>query len=356
MNALAARIAQLIETQGPLSVAQFMTIALHDPETGYYATRDPFGARGDFVTAPEISQIFGELVGLWCVQVWLDQGRPSPARLIELGPGRGTLMADALRSARLVPEFLDAIEIVLVEASPALRAIQGERLKDFDARILWKSEYAGEKTCPHFVIANEFFDALPIRQYVRTERGWCERLVGIDDGNALAFAMAPVATPLLFEGSDSAPLGAVYEISPAALALAEDIGSTIARHGGAALVIDYGYSQPGFGETLQAVGGHVFKALLNDPGSVDLSAHVDFTALAAAARRGGARVSGPIGQGSLLQALGIDARASRLSHADPDHASAIAAAVDRLTHPAQMGTLFKALAITAPDAPVPPGF
>lgn len=356
MNALAARIARLIETQGPLSIAQFMTMALHDTDAGYYAARDPFGARGDFVTAPEISQIFGELVGLWCVQVWRDQGRPSPARLVELGPGRGTLMADALRAARLVPEFLDAIEIVLVEASPALRAIQGERLKEFGSRVRWSSGFNSDAACPQYVIANEFFDALPIRQYVRTERGWCERMVTIDNDDVLAFALAPVATPLAFEGCDTAPLGATYEVSPAALALAEDIARGIAGHGGAALVIDYGYSQPGFGETLQAVGGHAFRAVLDDPGSVDLSAHVDFAALAGAVHRGGARSSGPIGQGAFLQSLGIDARALRLSRADPGHAAAIAAAVDRLTHPAQMGTLFKTLAITPPNAPAPPGF
>lgn len=356
MNALAARIARLIETQGPLSIAQFVTVALHDPDDGYYATRDPFGVRGDFITAPEISQIFGELIGLWCVQVWLDQGRPSPARLVELGPGRGTLMVDALRAARLVPEFLDAVEIVLVEASPTLRAVQGESLREFGARVRWSSEWVVDKSCPHFVIANEFFDALPIRQYVRTERGWCERMVTVENNDALAFALAPIATPLGFEGGDAAPLGAVYEVSPAALALAEEIARGIARHGGAALVVDYGYSQPGFGETLQAVGGQTFKTVLADPGAVDLSAHVDFAALATAAHRGGARTCGPIGQGSFLKALGVDARASRLARNDPDHAPTIAGAVDRLTNPAQMGTLFKALAIMPPNAPLPPGF
>ncbi len=357
MNLLAARIARLIEALGPLSIAQFMTIALLDPDAGYYATRDPFGESGDFVTAPEISQMFGEIVGLWCVQVWLDQGKPSPARLVELGPGRGTLMADALRAARRVPEFLEAIEMVLVEASPTLRAVQENKLKDCGARVTWSARFDDSLADrPLFVIANEFFDALPIRQYVRTQRGWCERMVVVDSEGALAFALAPAPTALVVDGDADAPPGAVHETSPAALALAQDIARAIAQHGGGALVIDYGYAQPGFGETLQAIGRHTFKSLLENPGTVDLSAHVDFAGLAAAARLGGARTHGPIAQGQFLDALGIGARAARLSHLNPAQEPSIAAAVDRLTNPAQMGSLFKALAITPPNAPSPPGF
>ncbi len=355
MNAPVARIARMIETHGPLSLAQFMTIALLDPDAGYYATRDPFGAAGDFITAPEISQMFGELVGLWCVQVWLDQGKPSPARLVELGPGRGTLMADALRAARRVPGFLEAIEVVLVEASPTLRAIQEKTLKDFGVRIVWSAEFDDSvANRPLLLIANEFFDALPIRQYVRTERGWCERMVVVDRTGALAFALAPDPTPLAIDRD--APLGAVHEVSPVALALAQNVARAIARHGGGALIIDYGYAQPGFGETLQAVGQHTFKAVLENPGTVDLSAHVDFAAVAAAARLGGARTYGPIGQGQFLDALGIGARAAKLSHLNRAEERSIAAAVDRLTNRAQMGALFKVLSITPPDAPPPPGF
>jgi NADH dehydrogenase [ubiquinone] 1 alpha subcomplex assembly factor 7 len=353
VNALAARIARLIETQGPLSIAQFMTVVLHDPDAGYYATRDPFGGGGDFITAPEISQTFGELVGLWCAQVWRDQGSLVPARLVELGPGRGTLMADALRAAHLAPDFLEAIEVVLVEASPSLRAMQENRLKDCGVRVTWSATFDNTGQ-PTLLIANEFFDALPIRQYVRTERGWCERMVVIDRDDALAFALTPIA--LAAESDPDAPLGAVKEISPAALALAENIGRTITRYGGGALVFDYGYAKPEFGETLQAVGGHAFKAVLETPGVVDLSAHVDFGSLAAAARRGGARTHGPVGQGQFLEAMGIRARARRLSLCNPDQEQSILAAIDRLMSPAQMGTLFKALAITPPNAPPPPGF
>jgi NADH dehydrogenase [ubiquinone] 1 alpha subcomplex assembly factor 7 len=352
VNALGQRIAKLIETQGPLSVAQFMTIALHDPAAGYYATRNPFGARGDFVTAPDISQIFGELLGLWCVQAWLDQDKPARSQLVELGPGRGTLMADALRAAKLAPEFLTSVEVVMVEASPVLRGQQKDRLKDCGVRVTWKERFE-ESDRPLFLIANEFFDALPVRQFVHTERGWCERMVVVDKG-ALAFALSPVASVVAVEGD--APIGGVWETSPATLALAEEIGHTIARHGGAALVVDYGYDQPGFGETLQAIGGHQFKELLGSPGEIDLSAHVDFASFAAAARRGGAQTFGPVGQGKFLEALGIKARAEKLEKSNRKNASLIKDGVDRLVKPDQMGTLFKALAIMPPRVATPPGF
>lgn len=352
MNGLGERIATLIGTQGPLSVAQFMTIALLDPSDGYYATRDPFGTRGDFITAPEISQIFGELIGLWCVQTWMDQDEPKRAQLVELGPGRGTLMADALRAAKLAPKFLASIDVVMVEASPALRAVQQERLKDCGVRVQWKDRLE-PSDCPQFLIANEFFDALPIRQFVHTERGWCERMVVVDKGT-LTFALSPLTSAMAVEGD--APIGGVYEFSPATLALAEEIGHAIARKGGAALVIDYGYDTPGFGETLQAVGKHEFKNLLEAPGEIDLSAHVDLTAFAKAARRGGAQSFGPVGQGPFLEALGIAARAEKLAALNRSEASSIATAVDRLVKPEQMGMLFKALAILPSDAPAPPGF
>ena len=352
MNALGERIVKLIETQGPLSVAQFMSIALLDPADGYYATRVPFGAGGDFVTAPDISQIFGELIGLWCVQCWTDQEEPKKADLVELGPGRGTLMADALRAAKLAPAFLESIDVTMIEASPTLRSLQQDRLKDCGVAVQWKDRFEASER-PLFLIANEFFDALPIRQFVHTERGWCERMVIADKG-ALAFALSPTPSAVVIEGD--APIGGVYETSPATLALAEEIGHAIARKGGAALIIDYGYDAPGFGETLQAVGGHQFKDVLDEPGAVDLSAHVDFMALAAAARRGGAQTYGSIGQGAFLENLGIGPRAEKLSRLNKNEASSIATAVDRLVGREQMGTLFKALAILPANAPPPPGF
>ncbi len=350
MNALGRRIAKLIETQGPLSIAQFMTFALHDPAKGYYASRDPLGAKGDFITAPEISQMFGELVGLWCVAVWQQQEQPQNVRLVELGPGHGTLMADALRATKTVPSFLKSAEITLIEASARLREVQETRLKGLPAH--WSDHYEAADR-PLLLIANEFFDALPIRQFVRTERGWCERMVVVRD-EALSFALSPAPT-LISEERETFP-GGVIEMSPAAAALAEDIGRTIARWGGGALIFDYGYNQPGYGETLQAVGKHRFEDVLTDPGSVDISAHVDFASLAAAARRSGAVTYGPIGQGVFLERLGIRERASVLAEKNPEQAADLDNAVERLTGAAAMGELFKVLAIMPPNLPQPPGF
>ncbi len=355
---LRGRIAALIEAQGPMSVAQFMAIALMDPKDGYYATRDPFGEAGDFITAPEVSQMFGELIGLWLVQVWVDQGRPKNPRLVELGPGRGTLMADILRVARRAAGFLEELDVVLIEASPVLRAVQERTIAGSGATVRWQAQFTGLDERPLLLVANEFFDALPLRQYVRTDRGWCERMV-TTEGNELRFVLAPVPTPpsAIPMGLERVPEGGVYETSPAALALAEDVAAIIARRGGAALLVDYGYqAHSGFGETLQAVGGHHFAEVLARPGGHDLSAHVDFAALAAAGRTGGAAVAGPLTQGAFLAGLGLAERAGRLARANPTAAQDIAAAVERLTGPAQMGTLFKALAFLPPAFDTAPGF
>jgi NADH dehydrogenase [ubiquinone] 1 alpha subcomplex assembly factor 7 len=350
-NELGGRIARLIAAQGPISLAQFMTIALHDPKGGYYATRDPLGQ--DFITAPEISQAFGELIGLWCAKVWHDQGKPGGARLVELGPGRGTLMADALRAARLMPEFLASLDIVLVESSPVLAEAQKKALHDCKLPLRWVqsiAEIAHDR--PHFTIANEFLDALPIEQFVMTEKGWCERMVGLDANGALTLALAPAAWTLAVppERGDAA-IGAVYEVSTAARAIVEDIARGIGRSGGAALFIDYGYAGNGFGETLQAVGKNRFQDVLTAPGNVDISAHVDFGAMARSAQAGGAKAYGPVGQGEFLDALGIREREKRLAVK-----TGMPFALDRLTRTEEMGTLFKALAILPKSAPTPPGF
>ena len=357
MNALGERIAALIAAQGPISVAQFMTLALHDAESGYYATRDPFGLSGDFITAPEISQMFGEMLGLWCGQVWVDQGCPKNTRLVELGPGRGTLMADALRALKRVPGFLDEVELVLVEASPTLREIQRERLKDSGAKIRWSAHFEVQES-PLLLLANEFFDALPVRQYVKTARGWCERMVVLKKDSDLDFALAPQITPAaaIPASRAGAPDGGVYETAPAALSLAEEISRIIATHGGAALLIDYGYADIGFGETLQALRDHRFAPILTDPGASDLSAHVDFAALAEAARHGGAQVFGPRPQGDFLDGLGIAVRARHLAQANPSEAESLTKAAARLTAPNQMGNLFQAMALLPASAPPPPGF
>ena len=338
-----ARIAALIAAQGPISVADFMALA----NGAYYAARDPLGPAGDFTTAPEISQMFGELIGLWCAQAWLDQGRPSPKRLVELGPGRGTLMRDALRALARVSGFRDGLDVVLVEASPALAALQRQNVPEarhapaFDARLTDR---------PLFVLANEFFDALPIRQFVKTRSGWHERMIALD-GEALRFVLSPVAA---MQGD--APDGAVRETCPMAEAVVEEIARAIAAQGGGALIVDYGYDRAGFGETLQAVRAHAFADVLSAPGETDLSAHVDFAALRNAAERGGAKAYGPVPQGAFLEALGIRQRAARLAGVNPGEAEALAAATARLTEAGQMGRLFKALAIVPRDVPTPPGF
>jgi len=348
---LKQRIIALIEAQGPMSVAQFMTISLLDPQQGYYATRDPLGAGGDFTTAPEISQMFGEMVGLWLVQAWADQGCPKYPRLVELGPGRGTLMADILRTAKVAPEFLADLEVVLVEASPALQQVQAEKLRAAGADISWQAQFddsLGDR--PLFLVANEFFDALPVRQYVKTARGWCERMVTVLN-DELTFAMAPVPTPpaLVPAGRENAPEGGVCESSPASTALAEEIARIIAAKGGGALVIDYGYAGvEGFSETLQAVSGHRFADALDEPGEDDLSAHVDFAALAEAGRRGGAATFGPVTQGLFLANVGIAERAEQLMKSNPESANNLLSATERLIGNDQMGRLFKALAFFPP--------
>jgi len=336
-----------------MSLDEFMTLALHDREGGYYATKDSLS--DDFITAPEVSQMFGELIGLWLAHVWSDQGRPSKPRLVELGPGRGTLMADAMRALRLVPEFRDALEIVLVEASPALRKVQQAMLASAGASVRWVQDFAAiAQDRPFFLVANEFFDALPIQQFVKTEKGWCERMVTLGADGALAFALAPGAAPAarIPANRDGAPAGAVYEQSVAGEAIVEQIAHLVARDGGAALIIDYGYDTPGYGETLQAVARHRFADVLSDPGASDLSAHVDFAALAQAARRGGASVFGPVGQGAFLKTIGIVERAQALSR---NHGEIVAAQLDRLVETDQMGTLFKVLAILPNGAPKPAG-
>ena len=366
---LGARIAALIEAQGPMSVAQFMTIALLDPSHGYYATRDPLGAPslskgGDFTTAPEISQMFGEMVGLWLLQAWADQGAPKNPRLVELGPGRGSLMADILRTAAVAPEFLADLDVVMIEASPVLAQIQADKLRGLHADISWQGQFdnsLGDR--PLFLVANEFFDALPLRQYVKTPRGWCERMVTVGAKGELAFALAPVPLPPAAapRGREAAPDGGVCESAPAATALIEDMARIIAARGGAGLVIDYGYgaaeiAKGGFAETLQAVGGHRFADVLAEPGEADLSAHVDFAALAHAARRGGAHVAGPVTQGAFLATIGITERAEQLMKANPDSADQVLSATERLIGSEQMGTLFKVLALTPPGLTDVAGF
>ncbi len=358
MNQLSRLLARRIRATGPLTIADFMTEALLHPRFGYYTTRDPLGARGDFTTAPEVSQIFGELIGLWCADAWQRMGRPAPVILAELGPGRGTLMADALRALKIAPEFRRALSLHLVETSPVLRAAQRAALGP--ASPAWHDSIATLPDGPLILIANEFLDALPIRQLLRGETSWHERLVALDaDGERLAFAAdaAPsAAAALVPPGLRAAAPGSLCEIRPAALSLAAGLGARLMRQGGVALFIDYGYWPSACGDTLQALAGHRRRAVLDNPGAADLTAHVDFETLAAAARAAGARVWGPVPQGRFLAALGLAERAAALlARARPEQVAAIESGCQRLIDPAEMGTLFKALALADPALPAPAG-
>ena len=341
--ALADRLARAITLAGPISIAQFMTAA----NAHYYATRDPLGAAGDFTTAPEISQMFGELIGLWCADLWDRAGRPDIA-WVELGPGRGTLAADALRAmakAGLTPP------VHFVETSPTLRAAQAERVPD----ATWHDDAStlpGDR--PLVIVANEFFDALPIRQLMRGAVGWHERLVACQDLLFLPIAGKQVPDSVIPPPLRDAAPGSVIETSPASVAVIRALAQRIGAQGGAVLAIDYGYEGPAIGDTLQAVRGHAFANPFEIPGEQDLTAHVDFATLAAAAQAEGTHAFGPVDQGALLTALGIDARAAALAKAAPDHADSIAADRERLT--VAMGSLFKALAVTSPGWPAPAGF
>lgn len=350
---------RLIALKGPLSLSDFMTEALWHPSVGYYARSAVLGAEGDYVTAPEISQMFGELLGLWCASVWQAMGSPHPFRLIELGPGRGLLMADALRVARAMPGFLEAARIHLVEASPRLREAQRARLAGRE--IVWHNDLGDVPDGPSILLANEFLDALPIVQLERIEAGWRERLVDYDESEGrfqFTLALHPtMAEQLLSPEQAAAPLGSVAEVSLAAISLITSIAVRLGEHGGAALFIDYGPAESALGTTLQALSRHERQDALEAPGTADLTAHVDFAGLARAAREAGVSVHGPVEQGVFLQRLGIRERAERLlAVTTPEQAKQIQSALRRLIDPAEMGTLFKMMTITHPAMPIPAGF
>ncbi|PIK74405.1 methyltransferase, partial [Methylobacterium frigidaeris] len=318
---LLGELRRLIAVEGPITIERYMALCLGHPVHGYYRTRDPLGAAGDFTTGPEISQIFGELLGLWTAEVWHGLGRPAPVRFIELGPGRGTLMADALRALKAAaPDCLAAADLHLVETSPTLRAAQKRALAN--AAPTWHDAIDTLPDGPAILIANEFFDALPVRQYQRTERGWCERRVGLN-GDALAFGLSPDPTPEI--AAEAAP-GAILTLPAVALDLTRQLAGRLAREGGALAAIDYGDLYGGTADTLQAVARHRFADPLEAPGETDLTAQVDFAGLARAAAGAGAVVHGPVTQADFLLALGLAQRAERLAaRANPVQGAAVKA-------------------------------
>ncbi len=355
LTPLAQKLQQRIRRDGPISVRQYMEACLNDPEHGYYRTRAAIGRDGDFITAPEISQVFGELIGLWAAVVWQQMGRPAAFNLAELGPGRGTLMVDALRAARIVPGFIEAASLIFVEPNPVLVAQQQQRLGDAAARAKWYADASEIQPAPTILIANEILDVVPVTQLVRSDDGWHALGVGLDADGGLVFeraaasrASAPATPP-----DPSKPGDVVEQRDYAAIvpALQRLSGSPIA-----ALFVDYGYSGPAVGDTLQAVREHRYEHPLTSPGEADLTAHVDFAQFAAAAEAVGLTSDGPVSQAEFLGRLGIVERASRLMADNPAKAGTIEAGVARLIAPGGMGLRFKALGVRTPSLPPLPGF
>ena len=343
---LETRLARMIAECGPISIDAYMAHALYDPQAGYYATQQPLGSRGDFTTSPEISQIFGELIGLWVAQSWLDIGSPSHFHLIELGPGRGTLMADMLRVCQRVPGFMAALHLHLIETNPPLKEAQRAALGVIPAH--WHNTLNDVPDGDTFIIANEFLDCLPVRQYVRGEQGWHEKLVGLDAEARLTFGLGPLMPepPVCARPADD--IGAVREIAPGLPSLVETIAKRLRTASGRALIIDYGDVSGQAGDSFQALYRHQKIHALDHVGEADLTAHVDFAALISEANACGLSTSGPVSQRQFLQSLGIEARRDALIHANPHCESDLTRSVERLIGEAHMGGLFHVVALESP--------
>jgi NADH dehydrogenase [ubiquinone] 1 alpha subcomplex assembly factor 7 len=344
-TALEMRLAAAIAATGPIGVDAFMAQALYDPADGYYVIGKPLGARGDFTTAPEISQIFGELIGLWLAQSWIDLDCPAPFHLIELGPGQGTLMADILRVGGKVPGFLAAAQVHLVESNQYLRAVQGQKLAGFSP--IWHQNLCDVPQGPSLIFGNEFLDCMPIRQFARTAQGWREKQVGVDGDGRLAFGLGPpIANPPPNAREDD-PIGGVRETAPQLDSFVSTIQERFANHIGRALLIDYTDLKGRSGDTLQALYRHTKVHPLEYVGNADLTAHVDFHRLLSRATKANLVGLGPVTQSAFLGALGIEARRQALIDANPHCANDVQVAVERLTGEAHMGALFCVVCLDA---------
>ena len=348
-----AEIRRLIRSAGPMPVSRYMELCLSHPQFGYYMTRDPLGREGDFTTAPEVSQMFGELLGLWALSVWRIMDQPQSVRLIELGPGRGTMMADALRALRVLPPLYQSLTIHMVEVNPVLREKQRATLSGV-RNITWHDSIDDVLDGPAVILANEYFDALPIHQMVKRETGWHERTVDLDGNGRLVFSHASEPTPrfevLLPPLVREAPVGAIFEWRPDTEIM--KIARRVREQDGAALIVDYGHLRSDAGDTFQAIARHSFADPLRNPGEADITAHVDFQALGRAAEDLGARVHGPVTQGDFLKRLGIETRAATLkAKATPELSADIDSALKRLTEAGRggMGSMFKVIGISQPD-------
>lgn len=357
MNRLAEKIAGLIHAAGPISVADYMAMCLFDPEDGYYTTREPFGAKGDFVTAPEISQMFGELVAVWLVEAWQAGGKPLPVTVAEIGPGRGTLMKDMVRTiGGIAPELAANAAFALIEASPRLAAVQTQALRGSGHAFTWHATLDTLPDGPLLIVGNELFDALPFRQFVRQGGKWLERAIGLDAAGSFQFGIgtASLAPDTLPAEARNAPDGSIFEIAPAREALMSAMAERIATHGGAGLFFDYGHLRPGLGDTFQAIRRHKSEGVFENPGEADLTSHVDFSALAAVARSHGLDAH-LLTQAQFLLGMGLLERAGRLGRSgDAAARQQITADVERLAGPDQMGELFKVLSILPPGLATPP--
>lgn len=357
---LEERLIQLIKLKGPITVADYMADALGHPHDGYYMSQEAIGAAGDFTTAPEISQVFGELIGLWLVEVWRQMGSPNPFNLIELGPGRGVLMADILRAARLRPEFTQSAQVWLLEQSGRLRHEQQKRLRASEIKPLWADSLADIPAAPSLIVANEFFDCLPIRQFKRTADGWREVLVGLNPHEEkLDFVLGRTPPPAEYglPNPENCKEGDIFEKSFAVEEFVSEMCGLLKEQVGAALVIDYGHMRSGLGETLQSVRSHKYWPPLASPGLADITAHVDFEAMTRVAVDNGAAVHGPVAQGVFLERLGLTLRVEALSNGKSEaDAESIRAGAARISAPDQMGEIFKVLNITSSSLAQPPGF
>lgn len=368
MSKLEARIKARITAEGPMSIAEYMAVCLLDPVDGYYPTRDPLGSDGDFITAPEISQMFGEVIGLWCIQSWIDLSRPPALNLIELGPGRGIMMSDILRTATLDPAFKKAISVTLIEASAALEAVQAKTLANTGISVNWASTLANAPDGPTLIIGNEFLDCLPIRQFIQKDpfagnAGWHERLVTLDDDDCLSFGVAPIAISEQLQGDlpsaiDEARTDDLLEICPSARQIVDELSVRFSRHPCRALFIDYGPDATEFGDTLQALKRHEKVGVFSNPGNTDLTARVDFAALQGMASTVALPVTNATMQREFLSKLGIEMRAVALSKssANPDARAKIARQLHRLMDSEEMGDLFKAICFQSIGLPLPLGF
>ncbi len=356
MPGLKDRIVRLIEAGGPLSVADYMAICLYDPEDGYYMTRDPFGRSGDFTTAPEISQMFGELIGIWLVSAWRALGRPDRPIVAEIGPGRGTLMKDVVRTiGRIAPDLRSSADFRLIETSGKLRLAQATTLQGSWGHFEWHGDIDELPRAPLLIVGNELFDAVPIRQYVKAGRIWLERAVGLDAGGNLVFTTKPgsLDPSLVPPDASAGPDGTIVEIAPARTAIMDKIAARIATDSGAGLFIDYGYAQPAAGDSLQALVRHAYADPLTEPGLADITAHVDFAALIEAAQAHGLETNLST-QGDFLLGMGMLERAGQLgAKADQATRRRLQGEVDRLAGSDAMGTLFKVLALSRPGMPLP---